>query len=187
MILLDEFEKAAQPIWDLFLQVFDDGRLTDRQGRVVDFRRTGHRPHIEPGRTTRAEPLRSASSRTPRRRSHRPESSASCRASFRPEFLNRFDRVVVFRPFERSAMRALLDKELADALARRGLRGRPWAVELDDSAYAFLIEKGFSPELGARPAQARGRALPPRAARGRDRRAGGAGWRSVPLRDGRRR
>ena len=48
-------------------------------------------------------------------------------------------------------MRALLDKELAEALARRGLRGRPWAVEVDESAYTFLIEKGFSPELGARP------------------------------------
>ena len=48
-------------------------------------------------------------------------------------------------------MRALLDKELADALDRRGLRGRPWAVEVDESAYAFLIDKGFSPELGARP------------------------------------
>jgi ATP-dependent Clp protease ATP-binding subunit ClpC len=73
------------------------------------------------------------------------------RASFRPEFVNRLDRIVVFRPFERSAMRALLDKELVDALARRGLRGRPWAVEVDESAYAFLIDKGFSPELGARP------------------------------------
>jgi ATP-dependent Clp protease ATP-binding subunit ClpC len=71
--------------------------------------------------------------------------------SFRPEFRNRLDRVVIFRPFERSAMRALLDKELADALARRGLRGRPWAVEVDESAYAFLIDKGFTPELGARP------------------------------------
>ena len=57
------------------------------------------------------------------------------RRSFRPEFLNRLDRVVVFRPFERAAMRALLEKELADALARRGLRGRPWAIEFDESAY----------------------------------------------------
>ena len=71
--------------------------------------------------------------------------------SFRPEFLNRIDRVVVFRPFERAQMRALLDKELREVLERRGLRGRPWAVELDESAYAFLIEKGFTPELGARP------------------------------------
>ena len=70
---------------------------------------------------------------------------------FRPEFLNRLDRVVVFRPFERSQMHALLDKELADVTQRRGWRGRPWAVELDESAIAFLIEQGFSPELGARP------------------------------------
>lgn len=68
-----------------------------------------------------------------------------------PEFLNRLDRIVVFRPFARSAMRALLDKELGDALARRGLRGRPWAIEVDESAYAFLVDRGFSPELGARP------------------------------------
>jgi len=149
VVLLDEFEKASPPIWDLFLQVFDDGRLTDLQGRVVDFRRCvivltsnlgaplvrGPSVGFEPG--------------------ERVFSSAgierAIRTWFRPEFLNRLDRTVVFRPFERSAMRALLDKELAEALARRGLRGRPWAVEVDESAYAFLVDKGFSPELGARP------------------------------------
>ena len=140
MILLDEFEKAAAPIWDLFLQVFDDGRMTDRQGRLVDFRRSvivltsnvgssiAHGPAI--GFETR-EATFDPSGR-----------AARAARSFRPEFLNRLDRVVVFRPFERAAMRALLDKELADALARRGLRGRPWAIEVDESAYAFLIERG---------------------------------------------
>jgi ATP-dependent Clp protease ATP-binding subunit ClpC len=149
VILLDEFEKAAAPVWDLFLQVFDDGRLTDRQGRLVDFRRSviiltsnvgsaiAHGPGIG------FEPQEALFSRTAVER--------ALRTSFRPEFLNRLDRVVVFRPFERASMRALLDKELADALARRGLRGRPWAVEVDDSAYAFLIDAGFSPQLGARP------------------------------------
>ncbi len=73
------------------------------------------------------------------------------RTTFRPEFLNRIDRVVMFRPFERSSMRSLLDKELSEALGRRGLRERPWAVEVDESAYAFLIDRGFSPTLGARP------------------------------------
>ena len=149
VILLDEFEKAAQPVRDIFLQVFDDGRLTDLQGREVDFRRCvivltsnigsplaeAPRVGFEPGAAT----FSSAGI------------ERAVRASFRPELVNRFDRVVVFRPFERAAMRALLDKELADALARRGLRGRPWAVEVDESAYAFLIAKGFSPELGARP------------------------------------
>jgi ATP-dependent Clp protease ATP-binding subunit ClpC len=149
VVLLDEFEKASQPVWDLFLQVFDDGRLTDRQGRVVDFRRcvivlTSNlgSPAVQAPNIGFDPSERTFSSRGIER---------AMRSSFRPEFLNRIDRIVVFRPFERSAMRALLDKELGEALARRGLRSRPWAVELDDSASAFLIEKGFSPELGARP------------------------------------
>ncbi|HET8652350.1 MAG TPA: AAA family ATPase [Gaiellaceae bacterium] len=149
VVLLDEFEKAAAPIWDLFLQVFDDGRLTDQQGRTADFRRCiiiltsnvgsalAHRPGVgfkaEHGRF-RTELIEDELKRT-----------------FRPEFLNRIDRVVIFRPFAREQMRALLDKELADALERRGLRTRPWAVELDESAVEFLIEQGFSPDLGARP------------------------------------
>ena len=148
VVLLDEFEKAAPPVLDLFLQVFDDGRLTDLQGRVVDFRRSvivltsNIGSPIALGGRVGFDPSGAFSTASIQR---------AVRASFRPELLNRFDRVVVFRPFERSAMRALLDKELADALARRGLRGRPWAVEVDESAYTFLIEKGFSPELGARP------------------------------------
>src|SRR4029453_14816249 len=82
----------------------------------------------------------------------RPEKvEKALRRAFRPEFLNRIDRVVVFTPFEREQMRALLDKELADVLARRGLRGPPWALEIDDSAYEFIIERGFSSDLGARP------------------------------------
>jgi ATP-dependent Clp protease ATP-binding subunit ClpC len=149
VVLLDEFEKAAQPVRDLFLQVFDDGRLTDLQGRVVDFRRSvivltsnigsplAHGPRVGFDPSTRTFSAAGI--------------DRAVRQSFRPELVNRFDRVVVFRPFERSAMRALLDKELADALARRGLRGRPWAVEVDEAAYSFLIEKGFSRELGARP------------------------------------
>jgi ATP-dependent Clp protease ATP-binding subunit ClpC len=149
VVLLDEFEKASQPVRDLFLQVFDDGRLTDLQGRVVDFRRSvivltsnvgsplAHGPRV--GFDPSAGTFSAAGI------------DRAVRASFRPELINRFDRIVVFRPFERSAMRALLDKELADALARRGLRGRPWAVEVDEAAYSFLIDKGFSPELGARP------------------------------------
>ena len=123
VILLDEFEKAAAPIWDLFLQVFDDGRLTDQQGRTADFRRSiiiltsnvgsalAHRPGLgfkaEHGRF-RTELIEEELKRT-----------------FRPEFLNRIDQVVIFRPFERAEMRALFEKELADALGRRGLELAP--------------------------------------------------------------
>ncbi len=149
VVLLDEFEKASQPVLDLFLQVFDDGRLTDLQGRVVDFRRSvivltsNIGSPIALGSSVGFNPAERSFSRAGIER--------AVRTSFRPELLNRFDRVVVFRPFERSALRALLDKELADALERRGLRSRPWAVEVDESAYGFLISKGFSPDLGARP------------------------------------
>ncbi len=149
VVLLDEFEKAAAPIWDLFLQVFDDGRLTDQQGRTADFRRSviiltsnvGSAFAHKPGLGFEAE-----------HGSFRQELiEAELKRTFRPEFLNRIDQVVIFQPFERAEMRALLEKELADALARRGLRSRPWAVELDESAIAFLVDQGFSPELGARP------------------------------------
>ncbi len=148
VVLLDEFEKAAAPIWDVFLQVFDDGRLTDRQGRTVDFRHTVVILTSNLGATRVGGSLGFVPGGT----AFQPdEVQKAVDKAFRREFLNRIDRVVIFRPFERAHMRALLDKELADAMARRGLRGRPWAIEIDDSAYEFIIEQGFSPELGARP------------------------------------
>ena len=149
IVLLDEFEKAHENVWDIFLQVFDDGRLTTQHGRTVDFRhtviiltsnigsslRTGHRlgfardeDDFAPGSVERA-----------------------VQQTFRPEFLNRLDRVVVFRPLERDIMRSLLQKELAALLDRRGFRMHPWAVEWDEAAIDLLIEKGFSADLGARP------------------------------------
>src|SRR5206468_961128 len=70
---------------------------------------------------------------------------------FRPELLNRIDRIVLFRPFEREQMRALLERELALVLERRGFRERPWVVEWDEAALELLAQKGFSAELGARP------------------------------------
>jgi len=149
VVLLDEFEKAAPPIWDLFLQVFDAGRLTDRAGETVDFRRTlvimtsntGSALALKPGVGFGAQTETFDRSRL----------LETVEKTFPPEFRNRIDRIVAFHPFGREQMRALLDKELASALDRRGLRTRPWAIELDDSASDLLIERGFSPDLGARP------------------------------------
>jgi ATP-dependent Clp protease ATP-binding subunit ClpC len=149
VVLLDEFEKAAAPIWDLFLQVFDDGRLTDRHGRVVDFRRCVIILTANIGSSIESGPGVGFGRTRDRFRPAAVERAVA--AAFRPEFVNRLDRVVVFRPFERAQMRALLEKELAEAIRRRGLRRRPWAVEFDESALSFLIDRGFSPELGARP------------------------------------
>ncbi len=149
VVLLDEFEKAHERVWDLFLQVFDDGRLTDRLGNTVDFRHTiilltsnlgaaqgGAAPigFVEDGRGFSPAEVRRAVQQT-----------------FSPEFLNRLDRVVVFEPLNRSVMREILHKELRASLERRGLRSREWAVEWEDSAIEFLLERGFTSELGARP------------------------------------
>jgi ATP-dependent Clp protease ATP-binding subunit ClpC len=149
VVLLDEFEKASPQIWDLFLQVFDDGRLTDTHGRRVDFRRCVFLLTSNIGS--------SIATGTPVGFDRAPDGfrpsrvEDAVRRSFRPEFLNRIDRVIVFRPFELEQMRELLQKELREVLARRGLRARPWAVELDEAAAAFIIAQGFTPDLGARP------------------------------------
>lgn len=149
VVLLDEFEKAHPNVWDLFLQVFDDGRLTDTAGQVADFRHciiilttnlgaTTHRSSglgFAPGGDTfSSEQILRAVGQT-----------------FRPEFQNRIDKIIVFRPLDRTLMRGILKKELAQILERRGFKDREWAVEWEASALEFLLEKGFSPEMGARP------------------------------------
>ncbi len=149
VVLLDEFEKAHPNVWDLFLQVFDDGRLTDQVGQVADFRHciiiltsnlgaTSHRTSrlgFSPGEDayTSEQVLRTIGQ------------------TFRPEFQNRLDKVIVFQPLSRELMASILKKELARVLDRRGFKDREWAVEWEASAIEFLLEKGFSPEMGARP------------------------------------
>ncbi len=149
VLLLDEFEKAHENVWDVFLQVFDDGRLTDRNGRTVDLR---HCVIILTSNLGSAIPRGPGLGFTGRSGAFDAATvTKSVERSFRPEFLNRLDRVVVFQPLGREIMRGLLEKELTDVLRRRGLRMQPWAVEWDEAAIDFLIEQGFSAELGARP------------------------------------
>jgi ATP-dependent Clp protease ATP-binding subunit ClpC len=135
---------------NVFLQLFDDGRLTDHQGRTANFRQcvvilTSNQGAAVDSRN----PLGFGGVAEARFSSARVERELT--QTFRPELLNRIDRIVVFRPFERDQVRALLERELAQVLERRGFRNRPWAVEWDEAALEFLAEKGFSVELGARP------------------------------------
>jgi ATP-dependent Clp protease ATP-binding subunit ClpC len=149
VVLLDEFEKAHAAIWDLFLQVFDDGRLTDAMGHVADFRHcmivltTNLGATSHQGSGLGFAPAADAFS------SHHVMRAIG--QTFRPEFQNRLDKVIVFRPLTRDLMRQILKKELNQVLQRRGLKYRDWAVEWEASAQDFLLEKGFSPEMGARP------------------------------------
>lgn len=148
VVLLDEFEKSHPRVWDLFLQLFDDGRLTDRQGNTADFRHSLIILTSNVGSTvTRAGPGFVAASDT----SARGEAERALFATFRREFLNRLDRIVVFQPLSRAVMRDILHKELDLVLSRRGFRARDWAVEWESSAVDFLLERGFTPDLGARP------------------------------------
>ncbi|MCC6672491.1 MAG: AAA family ATPase [Planctomycetes bacterium] len=149
VVLLDEFEKAHPRVWDLFLQVFDAGRLTDRRGRRADFRHAIVILTANVGAEAAGQGVGFAAG--PSEAGQRAATQRALSRVFRPEFLNRLDRVVVFRPLSRDVMRRVLDKELALVLQRRGLRQRNWAIEWDASALEFLLDRGFSPELGARP------------------------------------
>jgi ATP-dependent Clp protease ATP-binding subunit ClpC len=150
IVLLDELEKAHPNVWDLFLQVFDDGRLTDRRGVTADFR------HAIVIMTSNIGAAIQTSGRAGFAESAAPAFHTSSVAKalereLRKEFLNRIDRVVVFRPLSRETMRGILRKEIALAFRRRGLRNRNWAVEWDESAIELLLTAGFTGDLGARP------------------------------------
>lgn len=149
VILLDEFEKAHPNCWDLFLQIFDDGRLSDANGREADFRHCfiiltsnlGATVHRGSGLGFRPDTGTYSDEQVIR----------TIAQTFRPEFVNRLDKIIVFQPLSRELMRGILHKELAGVLERRGLRQRSWAVEWEASAIEFLLDRGFSPEMGARP------------------------------------
>jgi ATP-dependent Clp protease ATP-binding subunit ClpC len=149
VVLLDEFEKAHANSWDLFLQVFDDGRLTDAGGHTVDFRHCIIILTSNLGSTIKQDAGLGFTSQTGA--FSQDHVMRTINQSFRPEFVNRIDRVIVFRPLTRDHMRSIVSKELSRVLERRGLRDREWAVEWEASALEFLLDKGFSPAMGARP------------------------------------
>ncbi len=149
VVVLDEFEKAHPRVWDLFLQVFDDGRLSDRNGNVADFRHSIIILTSNAGSTlsrSAGPGFTSAAGGYSRGAVEK-----ALFETFRREFLNRLDRIVLFTPLDRALMRDILHKELQRAMSRRGLRNRDWAVEWEPSAIEFLLDRGFTPDLGARP------------------------------------
>lgn len=149
VVLLDEFEKAHPAAWDLFLQAFDDGRLTDTQGRTASFRNA---IVILTSNLGSELPSGEGLGFVDRRAGF--SAGAVQRAVddvFRREFINRLDRVIAFHPLSRETMRAILHRELDLAFERRGLKQRRWAVEWDEGALEFLLARGFTHDLGARP------------------------------------
>ena len=144
VILFDEIEKAHGDVFNLLLQVLDDGRLTDGHGRTVDFRNTVIIMTSNlGGEILAAQPEGEDSSAV------RGPVMDTVRASFRPEFLNRLDEIILFHRLDRRHMDAIVAIQIA-RLARR-LANRKITLELDDAARAWLGEAGYDPTYGARP------------------------------------
>ena len=144
VILLDEVEKAHPDVFNVLLQVLDDGRLTDGQGRTVDFRNTVVIMTSNLGSQLIQELAGEAN--YAKMKSAVMEIVGS---HFRPEFINRVDEVVVFHPLGREDLRSIV--EIQVGFLRRRLADREMELALDDSALDLLSEAGFDPVYGARP------------------------------------
>ena len=146
LVLLDEMEKADPDVLTLFLQVFDDGRLTDSVGRVIDFTNTIIIATSNAGTQYVADELKKGVSTTAIRDAL---IRGELKKYYRPEFLNRFDGIVLFRALERGEIKkiaGLMLKRVAKDLEERGV-----ALEVTDEALESLGMVGFDPEFGARP------------------------------------
>jgi ATP-dependent Clp protease ATP-binding subunit ClpB len=144
VILFDEIEKAHPDVFNVLLQVLDDGRLTDGQGRTVDFRNTlivmtsnlGAEYLVSLGENQDVDAVRA-------------QVMEIVRTSFRPEFLNRVDEIILFHRLKREQMGAIVDIQVARL--QKLLDERKVEIELSPDARAWLAEKGYEPAFGARP------------------------------------
>jgi ATP-dependent Clp protease ATP-binding subunit ClpC len=146
LVLLDELEKADPDILNLFLQVFDDGRLTDSVGRVIDFTNTIIIATSNAGTSYVQEQIKAGVSFEKIREAL---IRGELKKYYKPEFLNRFDAVVLFRALERDEIKkisSLMLKRIEKDLEKRGV-----FLKVEDSALEALAEVGFDPEFGARP------------------------------------
>jgi len=142
VILLDEVEKAHPDVFDVLLQVLDDGRLTDGQGRTVDFRNAILVLTSNLGSQIVADPTLTDEQR-------RDAVMAVVRGHFKPEFLNRLDDILVFNTLSAAELRSIVDIQLA-GLARR-LADRRLTLDVTDAARDWLANHGYDPVYGARP------------------------------------
>jgi ATP-dependent Clp protease ATP-binding subunit ClpB len=144
VILFDEVEKAHPDVFNVLLQVLDDGRLTDGQGRTVDFRNTLIVLTSNLGSDILANEAEGELLPAVRERVMQ-----VVRGAFRPEFLNRLDEILIFQRLTRSQMTVIVDIQLERL--RRMLGDRKVALELDDKARLWLGDAGYDPVYGARP------------------------------------
>jgi ATP-dependent Clp protease ATP-binding subunit ClpB len=144
VILFDEVEKAHPDVFNVLLQVLDDGRLTDGQGRTVDFRNTLIVLTSNLGSDAIANLPDGADIEQAR-----PAVMEAVRAAFRPEFLNRLDEILLFRRLSRQDMKGIVEIQLRRL--QKLLSDRKIALDIDAAAENWLAEKGYDPVYGARP------------------------------------
>jgi len=144
VVLFDEIEKAHPDVFNVLLQVLDDGRLTDGQGRTMDFRNV----LIVMTSNLGSEHLaaHAAAELTPEVRD---QVMAAVRAAFRPEFLNRLDEIIIFNRLSRDNMTGIVEIQLRHLAGL--LEDRKITLEVDEAAKAWLAEAGYAPAYGARP------------------------------------
>ena len=142
VVLLDEVEKAHPEVFDILLQVLDDGRLTDGQGRTVDFRNVILVLTSNLGSQFLTDPLTSPEEK-------RNEVMSVVQASFKPEFLNRLDDIIIFEALSKEELGEIVEIQLAH-IAKR-LTDRRLNLEVTDAARSWLADEGYDPAYGARP------------------------------------
>jgi ATP-dependent Clp protease ATP-binding subunit ClpB len=146
VILFDEIEKAHQDVFNILLQIMDDGRLTDGQGRIVDFKNTIIIMTSNIGSAyLQAENMRSADDFAKATELV----MTALHGHFKPEFLNRVDDIIVFTPLGKEQLVKIIDLRLEDL--RRLLAERKISIELTDAAKELLFTEGYDPNFGARP------------------------------------
>jgi ATP-dependent Clp protease ATP-binding subunit ClpC len=143
VVLLDEVEKAAPEVFDIFLQVYDEGRISDAHGRRIDAR---HSIFIMTSNIGTVEGGKSMGFGV---KPERPDYSGYLKQFFRPEFLNRLDDVITFAPLDIETIGKILDLQLSELLER--LEEQKLTLELTQEAREFLLSEGFDPVNGARP------------------------------------
>ncbi len=145
VVLFDEIEKAHPDVFNLLLQILDDGRLTDSKGRVVDFKNTVLIMTSNLG----SREIQSATENPLADRDIKSDVLQVLRDHFKPEFLNRIDDIVVFKQLGKDEIAAIIDIQLERL--RKSLEERGIVIELDDSARELLVAEGYDPVYGARP------------------------------------
>ena len=146
VVLFDEIEKAHPDVFNILLQILDDGRITDSQGRTVDFKNTIIILTSNLGSQYLLDGIREDGSISPEAQA---AVMAELRRSFRPEFLNRLDETILFRPLTRENLDGIIEIMIEGLRSR--LAEQTLGLELTDAAKALIIERGYDPLYGARP------------------------------------